>query len=143
MCPRARCWEHYVLFLLFINDLPSVLDPGTALRLFANDCLVYRSIDSGQDQLLLQQDLGALNLLGQCWGMVFSTKECQIMHIGKQSRHHCLPAKQRNAPNSNIIGVLGYLKLSTHIKQTSTKAHHRLGLEPQVKSVTWKWRTLL
>ena len=76
-----------LLFLLFINDLPSVLDPGTAVRLFADDCLVYRSIDSEQAQLLLQQDLDALNLWGQCWGMRFNTKKCQVMHIGKQSRH--------------------------------------------------------
>ena len=52
-----------LLFLLFINDLPSFLDPGTAVHLFADDCLVYRSIDSEQDQLLLQQDLDPLNLV--------------------------------------------------------------------------------
>ena len=72
-----------LLFLLFINDLPSVLDPGTAVRLFADDCL-----DSEQDQLLLQQDLDALNLWGKCWGMRFNTNKCQVMHIGKQNRHH-------------------------------------------------------
>ena len=70
---------------LFINDLPSVLDPGTAVRLFADDCLVYRSTDSEQDQLLLQQDLDAVNLWGQCWGMRFNTNKCQIMHLGNKA----------------------------------------------------------
>ena len=31
-----------LLFLLFINDLPSVVSPGTTTRLFADDCFVYR-----------------------------------------------------------------------------------------------------
>ena len=35
-----------LLFLLYINDLPSVLDPSTSCRLFADDCLIYRSIKS-------------------------------------------------------------------------------------------------
>ena len=49
-----------LLFLLYINDLPSVLDPGTACRLFADDCLIYRSIHSVSDQVTLQKDLEAL-----------------------------------------------------------------------------------
>ena len=35
-----------LLFLLFINDLPLVLTPGTECRLYADDCLIYRSINS-------------------------------------------------------------------------------------------------
>ena len=34
-----------LLFLCFINDLPSVVDPDTQVRLFADDCLTYRVID--------------------------------------------------------------------------------------------------
>ena len=29
-----------LLFLLFINDLPQVVDPDTQVRLFADDCLI-------------------------------------------------------------------------------------------------------
>ena len=42
-----------LLFLLFINDLPSVVSPGTITRLFADDCLVYREIKTGEDQVTL------------------------------------------------------------------------------------------
>ena len=45
-----------LLFLLYVNDLPSVLDPSTACRLFADDCLIYRSINSISDQVILQKD---------------------------------------------------------------------------------------
>ena len=32
-----------LLFLLYVNDLTSVLEPPIACRLFADDCLIYRS----------------------------------------------------------------------------------------------------
>ena len=49
-----------LLFLLFINDLPSVVDPATTVRLFADDCLIYRTIKNVQDQLQFQADQDAL-----------------------------------------------------------------------------------
>ena len=38
-----------LLFLLFINDIPDGLTSGTRIRLFADDCLVYRPIRSPAD----------------------------------------------------------------------------------------------
>ena len=35
-----------LLFLIFINDIVQNVDPGTKMRLFADDCLVYRRIKS-------------------------------------------------------------------------------------------------
>ena len=53
-----------LLFLCHINDLPSVVDPQTAVRLFADDCLVYRSITSNSDHRQLQLDLQAPHQTG-------------------------------------------------------------------------------
>jgi hypothetical protein len=53
-----------VLFL-FVNDLPSVLDPSTYCRLFADDCLIYRSINSMDDKVILVGDLDSLFAWGQ------------------------------------------------------------------------------
>ena len=134
-----------LLFLLFINDLPSVLDPGTVVRLFADD---YRSIDSKQDQLLLQQDLDALNLRGQCWGMRFNTKKCQIIHIGKQSRHHFYQLNNDILKTATELKYLGItltddLKWSMHVKQTSTKAHQWLGfVKRNLKGSPYKHREM-
>ena len=36
--------------LLFINDLPDIVSVGTTVRLFADDCIVYREIKSVEDQ---------------------------------------------------------------------------------------------
>ena len=48
-----------LLFLLHINDLPSCVN--SKVRLFADDCLLYREIKNNQDQIDMQRDLDALN----------------------------------------------------------------------------------
>ena len=47
-----------LLFLLHINDLPSCVN--SKVRLFADDCLLYREIKNNQDQIDMQRDLDAL-----------------------------------------------------------------------------------
>ena len=66
-----------LLFLCHINDLPRVVDTQTAVRLFADDCLLYRSIQSPEDHLQLQRDLNALAEWGLAWGMRFNVKKVQ------------------------------------------------------------------
>ena len=48
-----------LLFLLFINYLPSVLDPATHCKLFIDKCLLDRDIRTIQDQIQFQRDLHA------------------------------------------------------------------------------------
>ena len=47
-----------LLFLLHINDLPQ--NASSTVRLFADDCLIYRPITNQQDSIALQQDLCSL-----------------------------------------------------------------------------------
>ena len=70
-----------VVLSLHINDLPSVVD--SQVRLFADDCLVYRPIRSEADQVLLQRDLSALELWGDTWGMRFNATKCNIISISR------------------------------------------------------------
>ena len=48
-----------LLFLLYVNDLPSCI--SSSIRLFADDCLLYRTINDSNDSLSLQNDLNALS----------------------------------------------------------------------------------
>ena len=70
--------------LAIFQTFQFVFHPQTAVRLFANDSLIYRSIQFIIDQVLLQRDLDALHLWGQCWGMRFSKKKCNIINLGKK-----------------------------------------------------------
>ena len=72
-----------LLFLVYINDMPNVISEGTFIRLFADDCLVYRRIHSLQDQLTLQEDLNNLHCWATRWGMNFNPSKCYIMQIAR------------------------------------------------------------
>ena len=73
-----------LLLLIYINNMPEVVSDGTFVRLFADDCLVYRPIHSDQGQITLQRDLTALQYWADQWGMRFNPKKCYIMHF-----HRC------------------------------------------------------
>ena len=73
-----------LLFLLFISDLPTVLDPSTRCRLFADDCLVYQVINSIDDQLQLQKYFAALEKWSHQWGMHLNAKKCKVMMISRR-----------------------------------------------------------
>ena len=62
------------LFLLYINDLISNIQ--STVRLFADDCLIYRPINSPNDHQLLQQDLYTLNTWAKTWQMKFNVDKC-------------------------------------------------------------------
>ena len=58
---RAQCLSFYfgpLLFLVYINDLPSRV--SSSVRLFADECLLYRVIRDQQDAASLQTDLNHL-----------------------------------------------------------------------------------
>ena len=74
-----------LLFLLYINDMPQVVSEGTSTRLFADDCLIYRSIHSIEDQISLQKDLHQLQKWTEVWGMQFNPAKCQTMNISRGS----------------------------------------------------------
>ena len=63
-----------LFFLIFINDLPDNIK--SSVRLFADDCVLYRNIHSLQDCLILQEDLDSLGLWEADWQMKF--QYCQM-----------------------------------------------------------------
>ena len=70
-----------ILFLLHINDLPSIV--SSKVRLFADDCLIYRQIKSNNDQIELQRDLNLLESWEVKWGMRFNAAKCNIMRVSR------------------------------------------------------------
>ena len=74
-----------LLFHLFINDLPLVLNPTTKCRLFADDCLVYREIHNLEDQIKLQEYLNGLERWSTQRGMHFNAKKCNTMTIARST----------------------------------------------------------
>ena len=70
-----------LLFLHRTNDIPSVV--SSKVRLFADDCLIYRNIKNKEDQIALQKDLNLLENWGNTWGMRFNAAKCNIMRVSR------------------------------------------------------------
>ena len=66
-----------IMFLLYINDISVGI--SSSLRLFADDCVLYRIIESDQDQHYLQSDLDLILNWSQIWQMQFNVKKCVTM----------------------------------------------------------------
>ncbi len=72
-----------VLFLIFINDLPEVIN--AAVRIFADDdTKIFQPINERADQQKLQENLGRLEEWADTWKMPFHPEKCKVMHIGKE-----------------------------------------------------------
>ena len=122
-----------LLFLLHINDLPSVVDPDKSVRLFADDALVYRVIDTIKDQVTLQQDFARLEGWAKAWGMVFNASKCYVMHIhcGNSTKSYFYQiCGEFLSPvtNEKYLGVhiTQDLSWSLHIDWVATKASQKL-----------------
>ena len=68
-----------LLFLIYINDLPSRV--SSTARLFADDCLLYRVISSQDDVASLQEDLDRLQEWERDWQMSFNPDKCEHIRI--------------------------------------------------------------
>jgi len=64
------------MYLLYINDIADGL--SSPLRLFADDCVLYRAISSEEDVIQLQNDLDHLSAW---WQLRFNVTKCTIMHF--------------------------------------------------------------
>ena len=80
-----------LLFLLYINDLPKYISPESVARLFADDCVLYRRINSEEDAHKLQKDLDGLQKWERDWLMEFHPQKCQTMDITNKRKPITVP----------------------------------------------------
>lgn len=85
-----------LLFLIYINDITSNIQSD--IRLFADDCVLYRQINNSTDREILQKDINTLFSWSQTWKMQFNANKCFVLPITR---------KRRNPNNSHYIYKLG------------------------------------
>jgi len=71
-----------LLFLIYINDI--VLGIDSEIRLFADDCILYRQIRNSCDSASLQSDINKLHEWSYKWQMSFNVSKCCILSIHRK-----------------------------------------------------------
>jgi len=122
-----------LLFLLYINDLPSALSENTLCAIFADDTKIYRHIVSHQDHLILQHDVNNIFNWSKLWGLTFNKSKCNIISLKKStgtteyiySMDNTNLTRVTTAPDLGIE-ISNTLKWNAHINQLTIKANRRL-----------------
>jgi len=117
-----------LLFLTFINNIGT--DNSSTLRLFADDCLLYRVIDSAKDVEILQHDLNLITEWCKCWFMKLNldkyvTLQCYITLSPVLSNYVIEGHTPDNVNQHHYLGMIYLIKLcpkfTAHINNTVSK----------------------
>ena len=121
-----------LLFLVYINDLPDNIQ--SSVRLFADDCIIYREITNEIDARTLQEDLFTLGEWEKRWQMKFNCQKCFVMRLTharspKQFSYSLGGVTLSEVNNHPYLGVSISNKLNwnSHIQEISSKANRSLG----------------
>ncbi|MDD9361349.1 MAG: reverse transcriptase family protein, partial [Anaplasma sp.] len=121
-----------LLFLIYINDLP--LHVSCHIRMFADDCVIYRSVANVSDQSILQNDIN--NVQGWCnqWLMVLNFNKCKVMSFQRRRNPLLSPYAIANVPielveSYKYLGVTLCNDLSwcTHVTNIISSGNRSLG----------------
>ncbi len=128
-----------ILFILFINDLPQVVNCG--IKIFADDTKIYTRSDLPDAPAALQTDLDKIQQWADDWQLRFHPDKCVVMKLGKKKSDHCYHMKSVNSKGeqqthnlkvSHVEKDLGVyvddqLAYKQHIGQAIAKATRTLG----------------
>ena len=122
-----------LLFILYLNDLPEGV--SSQVRLLADDCILYREINTLNDCQDLQKDINTLCNWESKWQMKFNIDKCYIMHV-THKRNALLMTYNMNGRPIEVtsshtylgIGMNNKLSWAEHISNTVSKTNKVLGL---------------
>ena len=120
-----------LLFLAYINDLPNNIN--SSVRLFADDCVLYREINNEFDNQSLQDDLDTLVDWQNTWQMSFNPKKCHTMRLTHSKKPKLYDYKLgdsilQETKSHSYLGVTltNDLTWNNHIIQVASTANRTL-----------------
>ena len=124
-----------ILFLIFINDFPLVIQ--AFIKLFADDAKIYQIVSSLAEVAQLQDVLDNSVDWALVWKMFFNFKKCKHMHLGihDMNQTYTMKKDQEEVPIEKVeaekdLGVIidNKLTFSKHISTKIKVANRNLGL---------------
>ena len=104
------------LFLCYINSMPEGI--SSSIRLFADDTVIYRQINSAADHTILQQDLHKLARWEAEYSMEFHPEKCNVLRVTR----------------SRSPSIFNYTLHGTNLKSTESTKYLGVTL---TKDLTW------
>lgn len=121
-----------ILFLIYINDISKNI--YSTVRLFADDCVLYRQINTSEDSNILQADLSKISLWCEQWQMEINVSKTKAMTFTRSSNVQFTSYFMNNLciENVNTLKYLGVhlssnLTWNDHIDEIISKASKTLG----------------
>lgn len=121
-----------LLFLVYINDLPCNIK--SHVRLFADDCVLYRKICSEQDRRILQEDLNQLSSWCQDWQMNINIRKTKVMSFAPKGSHDFFQYHLDSCPLERVssfkylgVTISDDLSWNAHISNIISKSCSSLG----------------
>ena len=119
------------LFLTFINNLPKAV--SSRVRLFADDCVLYRKVETNADCHALQEDLRSLEEWERHRCMSFNATKCSSIAITRKQKKVLHQYSLHNqilecVDSATYLGVelSSNLTWANHINKTCHKANRQL-----------------
>ena len=124
-----------LLFVIFINDLPEVVQNGTKTALYADDTKLHQTITTINDCKSLQQSLTNLNFWSIQNNISFNVTKCKVLTITRKKTpvtfdYNLGTEKLTRVDNEKDLGVITSSTLSweLHINSVISKANKILGV---------------
>lgn len=76
-----------MLFLVYINDIASEVDERITVRLFADDCLFYKELNSSEDQQLLNEAVKIAEKWCDKWKMKINENKTVLLRVTNKLNH--------------------------------------------------------
>ena len=83
--------KNQLLFVMFINDLHTVISPNTNVALYADDTKIWRVIESESDCCTLQNDIDSMNNWARRNFMKFHPLKCKVLSVTHKIEDNILP----------------------------------------------------
>ena len=123
-----------LLFVLYINDLPSVAQ-HTKIALFADDAKCYTNVKTSSDCERLQADLNALVSWSNTWQLNFHPSKCQVITMSRRRKPVVFDYIMDGNSLSKIdtikdlgVDISAKLVWDTHVNRVVKKCNRKMGM---------------
>ena len=122
-----------ILFLIHINDISENIE--SEIRLFADDCVCYREINTINDCKKLQDDIDRLENWAAIWGMRFQPAKCNMMSLSRKKSNVKFDYTLKDTKLIFLqsikylgVNITSNLHWGKHIEEICNKSYRTLGL---------------